>query len=297
MQEKSYRFGKFFENYKFVKAHNKRYDAGLETFNVELNKFADLDRFEFKALYTGLNRRSERTEAKGITSKCTGEVQIIENLPAAVDWTGKAVTAVKNQGQCGSCWAFSAAGALEGLAGLTKGVLKDFSPQQLVDCSTKAEYGNEGCNGGEMNAAMWYVIDHGISTLSQYPYTAKNQKCAYKEDTQKAYQNTRCAEVPANKTKALASAVVKQPVAISVEADTLQFQFYKSGVFSGKCGTNLDHGIVLVGYGTSNGVDYWNCKNSWGNTWGLEGYIHILKTNADGPGQCGILMENTVPLE
>ena len=172
----------------------------------------------------------------------------------------------------------------------------DFSPQQLVDCSTKAEYGNQGCNGGEMNAAMWYVIDHGIATNNSYPYTGKTQKCAYK-DTQKVYQNTRCAEVPANKTKALASAVAKQPVSISVEADTLQFQFYKSGVFTGKCGLDLDHGIVLTGYGTLDGKDYWKCKNSWGSSWGQQGYILIAKTNDDGPGQCGILMENTVPLE
>lgn len=139
-EEKSYRFGKFFENYKFVKEHNQRYEAGLETFDVELNKFADLDRFEIKHLYTGLKRRSEK---KGVTNKCTGEIKILDTLPASVDWNNKgAVTAVKNQGQCGSCWAFSAVGALEGLASLTKGVIMDFSPQQLVDCSTKAEYGN-----------------------------------------------------------------------------------------------------------------------------------------------------------
>lgn len=138
----------------------------------------------------------------------------------------------------------------------------------MVDCSSKADYGNEGCNGGEMNAAFWYVIDHGITTEDKYPYTAKTQKCYYK-DTMKVFQNTGCAEVPANKTKALASAVVKQPVAISVEADTLQFQFYKKGVFTGKCGTDLDHGILLTGYGTDNGIDYWKCKNSWGSSWGM----------------------------
>ena len=118
-----------------------------------------------------------------------------------------------------------------------------------------------------MNAAMWYVIDHGITTLEKYPYVAKNQKCNYK-DTMKVFQNTGCAEVPANKTIALASAVAKQPVAIAVEADTLQFQFYKKGVFSGKCGIDLDHGILLTGYGTLDGKDYWKCKNSWGASWG-----------------------------
>jgi KDEL-tailed cysteine endopeptidase len=105
-----------------------------------------------------------------------------------------------------------------------------------------------------------------------------------------AFRNKDCAEVPANKTIALMSAVAKQPVAIAVEADTVAFQFYKSGVFSGKCGTDLDHGIVLTGYGTLDGKDYWRCKNSWGASWGMNGYILIQKSNADGPGQCGIMM-------
>jgi C1A family cysteine protease len=118
-----------------------------------------------------------------------------------------------------------------------------------------------------MNAAFWYVIDHGITTLEKYPYVGKDQKCYYK-DTMKVFQHTRCAEVPANNTRALASAVVKQPVSISVEADTLQFQFYKKGVFNGKCGLDIDHGILLTGYGTLDGKDYWKCKNSWGASWG-----------------------------
>jgi C1A family cysteine protease len=123
----------------------------------------------------------------------------------------------------------------------------------------------------------------------------QNQKCAYKT-TQKVYGIKNCAEVPANKTAWLVSAVVAQPVSISVEADQTGFQLYKSGVFSGKCGTSLDHGILLVGYGTQNGTPYWKAKNSWGSSWGANGYI-LLAKGADGPGQCGILMENTVPLQ
>lgn len=129
-----------------------------------------------------------------------------------------------------------------------------------------------------MNAAMWYVIDHGITLATKYPYTGRTQVCHYDETT-KVYQNKKCAEVTANKTEALASAVARQPVAISVEADSLTFQFYRSGVFTGKCGTNLDHGILLTGYGNLNGKDYWKCKNSWGSSWGQKGYILIEKTN------------------
>lgn len=142
--------------------------------------------------------------------------------------------------------------------------------------------------------AFWYIIDNGIALESKYPYKGRDQKCAYK-DTMKFYQNKGCAQVPANKTIALESAVARQPVSISVEADTLQFQFYSKGVFSGKCGTDLDHGIVLTGYGNLNGVDYWRCKNSWGSSWGLQGYI-LLAKGGDGPGQCGVLMDNSVPL-
>lgn len=140
-----------------------------------------------------------------------------------------------------------------------------------------------------MDASFWYVIDNGIALDSKYPYAGKDQKCAYKPGM-KAFGIRDCAEVPANKTIALQSAVAKQPVSIAVEADTVQFQFYRSGVFSGKCGTDLDHGIVLTGYGTLDGKDYWKCKNSWGASWGMSGYILIQRTSADGPGECGILM-------
>ena len=246
-----------------------------------------MDNFEFKALYTGLKKKS-------ITKECTGSVELVDNLPSSVDWADKAVNPVRNQGMCGSCWAFSAAGALEGLSAISAGKTNVFSTQQLVDCAG-GEYENEGCNGGEMDSAFRYVIDNGITTDSQYPYVAKDQKCAY-TPAMKVFQNSRCAEVPANQTKYLASAVFKQPVAIAVEADQLSFQFYRSGVFSGNCGTDLDHGIVLTGYGNLNGKDFWKCKNSWGASWGLNGYILIEKTDADGPGKCGIMMENAVPL-
>ena len=256
---------------------------------MALNQFADLDNAEFKSLYTGFNRKEQ------VTSECKGKIDVLPNPPKSVDWQDKgAVGAIRNQGSCGSCWAFSTCGALEGLAAINTGTIPTFSPQQLVDCAG-GPYENEGCNGGDMSAAFWYVIDNGITEDSLYPYKAKDQKCAY-TPSMKKYSISGCAAVPANKTKALESAVVKQPVSIAVEADTLQFQFYRTGVFSGKCGTDLDHGIVLAGYGTQDGKDYWECKNSWGATWGMNGYILILKTDDDGPGQCGIMMDNSVPL-
>ena len=156
-----------------------------------MNQFADLPSEEFGAKY--LNKLSKPT----ITKKCSGPQAPTDNLPSSLDWATKgAVTAVKNQGNCGSCWAFSATGSLEGSFYVTNKKLLSFSEQQLVDCS-KA-YGNEGCNGGDMPWAFWYVIDNGITTEDKYPYTAKTQTCKYDAKT-KAWQIKDCTEVTANK--------------------------------------------------------------------------------------------------
>ena len=158
---------------------------------MELNKFADLSSTEFNAKY--LNRLSKPS----ITKKCSGAQAPTDNLPASVDWSQKgAVTGVKNQGSCGSCWAFSATGSLEGVYFNQNKQLISFSEQQLVDCS-KA-YGNEGCNGGDMPWAFWYVIDNGITTEDKYSYTAKTQTCKY-DSKMKVWQIKDCTEVTANK--------------------------------------------------------------------------------------------------
>ena len=208
-EEKSFRSQRFAENYKIVKEHNARFAKGLETYDMELNAFADMGIEEFSAKYLGLKK-------VGITKQCKGSIKHVSNPPAEWDWETKgAVTPVKNQGQCGSCWAFSTTGSLEGLAFIEKGKLLSLSEQQLVDCSTKKEYGNEGCNGGEMDAAMWYVIDHGITDETHYSYKAKTMTCSY-TPSMEVYRITDCAEVPANKTSVLVDAVLAQPVAISV---------------------------------------------------------------------------------
>jgi hypothetical protein len=164
--ERQYRFKRFSDNYVIVTLHNLRFSKGLEQYNMELNHFADLDRTEFKARHTGY-------KGKSVTKACTGKVTPVPNPPPGVDWTTKGVvTPVKNQGQCGSCWAFSTTGSLEGLAALEKGKLPSLSEQQLVDCAG-GDYGNQGCNGGYMDAAMWYVIDNGITDETTYPYRAK----------------------------------------------------------------------------------------------------------------------------
>jgi cathepsin L len=253
---------------------------------MELNQFADLTTEEFAALYLMAPRQLTNT------GKCTMSVPDV-NIPAELDWTTSgAVTGVKNQGQCGSCWAFSSTGALEGLYFNTNKKLISFSEQQLVDCSTA--YGNAGCNGGLMNQTFWYVKDNGITTEDKYAYTGANGKCKY-TSAMEVFRNKDCAEITVNSEKSLTTALGTGPVSVAIQANQLGFQLYKKGVFSGNCGHNLDHGVLAVGFGTENGQKYYKVKNSWGATWGLNGFI-LMARNGDGPGQCGIQMAATLPL-
>lgn len=242
-------------------------------------------------MYTGLNAMS----------KPKFDVEILdESLTAgSVDWTTKgAVTPVKNQEQCGSCWAFSTTGSLEGANFIKNGQLVSLSEQELVSCA--GSFGNQGCNGGLMDDAFKFVEKNGLDKESTYGYTQKTGKCnTAKEklaDGIKPGAVTSFKDVKPNNEKQLAAAVTKGPVSVAIEADQSGFQFYKSGVFSGKCGTNLDHGVLAVGYGTSGGKAYWKVKNSWGSTWGDKGYIMLAKDISSKSGQCGIAKQPSYPI-
>ena len=207
-----------------------------------MNSFADLTSEEFGAKHLGLQNNIE------ITSKCTGSQAPVDNLPTEVNWDTKgAVTPIKNQGQCGSCWAFSTTGSLEGAHFKATSKLSSFSEQQLVDCSSS--YKNQGCNGGLMDQAFWYVKDNGITLEGTYPYKGVGGSCKYNAATDKAWIISDCTDVTANKEQALVAAIAQQPVSVAIEANHLSFQLYKKGVYSGLCGTSLDHGVLAVGYG------------------------------------------------
>lgn len=212
------------------------------------------------------------------------------DLPASVDWRAKgAVTGVKDQGQCGSCWAFSTTGALEGRDFIKTGELKSFSEQQLVDCSKD----NGGCNGGDMGLAMDYASKNPLEVEANYPYKGANGDCQYAaakgESSNEGHKNV----APNNKDQ-LKAAIAKGPVSVAIEADTMVFQFYQGGVLNNSgCGTNLDHGVLAVGYGSENGQDYYIVKNSWGPNWGEQGYIRLAAV--DGAGICGIQMAAVFP--
>jgi cathepsin L len=283
------RFEIFKKNHEMIEAHNARYEAGEETYSMGHNQFSDLTQEEFAA-------RQQMCE-KEIANKARHPSKALRGLeaPDSIDWTQKgAVTPVKNQGQCGSCWAFSTTGSTEGAWEIAKGQLVSLSEQELVDCC--APEGSHGCEGGLMDFGFQCIMDlGGICTESAYPYEARDDQCRSSKCTE-AVTISSFEDVPQSDIEALKSAVAKGPVSIAIEADQSCFQFYSGGVMSDSgCGTNLDHGVLLVGYGTDNGQDYWKVKNSWGASWGEEGYIRLGRTQ-EGPQTCGLALSASYPV-
>lgn len=285
--ERDFRESVYTANVAKILLHNN----GNHSWTMGVNKFTDLTAEEFKARYTG----GLRIPKKSLRRAAAGPFNTTAN-PASVDWTTKgAVTPVKNQEQCGSCWAFSTTGSVEGAWFLANGTLPSLSEQQLVDCS-QAE-GNQGCNGGLMDQGFQYIIDNkGITTEDAYPYTAADGTCQAAGKpvaaTLSGYK-----DVAANSEVALETAIVQQPVSVAVEADQSVFQFYSGGVMDSACGTQLDHGVLAVGYGTDGGKEYYKVKNSWGADWGEKGYIRLGRGAKFNPsGQCGIQMVASYPV-
>jgi len=270
-----------------------QHNAEGHSWSMSLNKFADLTGEEFKALYASGLRAQDHRSKNVATELLSANVSA---NPTSVDWEAKgAVTPIKNQQQCGSCWAFSTTGSVEGITFITTQKLPELSEQQLVDCS--GAEGNQGCNGGLMDDAFQYIIDNkGITTEAAYPYTATDGTCASKGKPVAA-TITGFKDVPANSETALETAIVTQPVSVAVEADQSVFQFYSGGVMDSSCGTQLDHGVLAVGYGTDGGKEYYKVKNSWGADWGMKGYILLGRGATFNPsGQCGIQMMASYPL-
>ncbi|XP_057949704.1 zingipain-2-like [Malania oleifera] len=288
--EKQERFQIFKDNLRFIEEHN----ALNRSYKVGLNRFADLTNEEFRSMYLGGNYMRSFAKSRG-SSSSRYAFRAGDELPESVDWRAKgAVNPVKDQGQCGSCWAFSTIAAVEGINQIVTGKLVSLSEQELVDCDTLY---NSGCNGGVMDYAFEFIIGNGgINTEQNYPYTAADGSCDESLMRAKAASIDGFEDVPPFDEKSLKKAVANQPVSVAINAGGRAFQLYDSGVFTGECGTELDHGVAAVGYGTENGKDYWIVRNSWGAGWGETGYIRMQRNLAENSfGKCGIAMQPSYP--
>jgi len=267
--EEKFRMKIFMENKHKIAKHNQLYDQGKVPFKLAINKFADLLPHEFSS-FNGYNKTLLRSVgAARIDDAVTFVSPANVELPETVDWRKKgAVTPIKDQGHCGSCWSFSATGALEGQHFRKTGVLVSLSEQNLVDCS--AVYGNNGCNGGLMDNAFRYIKDNGgIDTEKTYPYEAKDDTCRYDAKNSGATDKGFVDIDQGNEQKMKEALATIGPVAVAIDASHQSFQFYSEGVYyEPECDAeNLDHGVLVVGYGTdeATGSDYWIVKKFMGN--------------------------------
>jgi C1A family cysteine protease len=289
LQDLENRFQVFRTNLRNIVIHNLDHN---QNFTMGINQFTDLTPEEFKAQYVG------GLKAEVGSYGCGSFSSSASGAPASIDWRNKgAVTSVKDQGQCGSCWTFSATGAVEGAWAISKGQLIDLSEEQLVECATGKSYGSHGCNGGQMEGAFKYVIEHGQCSDSSYPYTSGTGQSGSCKSCSSVAHMSSCSDVKPNDQISLKAALAQQPVAVAISADTKLFQSYSSGVItSSSCYTSLDHGVLAVGYGTENGVEYYLVKNSWGASWGDNGYVKIGRSDStNDPGICGIAMDPSFP--
>jgi len=278
-QEETSRYEIFSANAKLVDEVNSK---GLP-YRLAINKFADWTREEYKGLLGFVPRPIPRALHLG-THVPSGAA----TLPS-LDWVARgAVTPVKNQGQCGSCWAFGTTGGVEGAWQVATGKLLELSEQELVDCSSA----NDGCNGGLITEAFAYLEGHDICSESAYPYTASGGNCrlpcssvAIPRGGLKGYKDVQGGE------SGLLSAIQNQPISIAVDAEGTGWQMYSGGVMTAECGQSLDHAVLAVGYGRDGANDYWKVKNSWGTSWGEGGYIRIVR----GRNSCGISNSASYP--
>lgn len=278
-------------NLKYISQHNDEASLGKHTFTLKMNKFGDMSSQEFGRLYNGYNMT--KNMKKSVLNKFVAEPNF--KAPASVDWrTQGYVTPVKDQGQCGSCWSFSAVASLEGQHFKQSGKLVSLSEQNLVDCSRKE--GNQGCNGGLMDQAFTYIKKNkGIDTEESYPYTARDGKCKFNPATVGATDNG-FTDIEAGSEQDLTNALATVgPISVAIDASQSSFQFYHTGVYSDpSCSsTQLDHGVTAVGYGTDNGKDFYIVKNSWGPSWGSTGYIMMARNSNN---MCGIASSASYPL-
>ncbi|XP_023233485.1 cathepsin L1-like [Centruroides sculpturatus] len=278
------------ENVDYIIKHNLNRYLGLHSYTLGLNEYSDMSREEFVRRMNGVKRNANKSVGPAYNYLNLSNVI----LPDEVDWREEGlVTEVKNQKQCGSCWAFSTTGALEGQHKKKTGRLVSLSEQNLIDCTLNE--GNYGCSGGFYDHAFEYVKNNGgIDTERSYPYEAKEDKCRFKRQNIGAT----CmgfVSLPPGDEEILKQAVATiGPISVGIDGSTWSFQLYKEGIYDDDNCSNehIDHAVLVVGYGTENGKDYWLVKNSWGTSWGMQGYVKMARNK----NQCGIATHSSYPL-
>lgn len=272
-----------------------QYNAKRTSHWLHLNSMADLTTEEFKARYLGYDASKRQANSLRSTPFRYKDVDPA-SLPQEIDWRAQgAVTEVKNQGMCGSCWAFATTGAVEGVNYVVTKELLSLSEQELVDCDRDQD---KGCSGGLMDYAYQWIIDNGgIDTEEDYPYQGTEGTCVLKKQKRKVVTIDGYEDVPENDEVSLKKAAAHHPVAVAIEADAKSFQLYGGGVYDDtECGTALNHGVLVVGYGRDKAQGtYWVVKNSWGAEWGDQGYIKLKMGVDAAEGLCGIAMAASYP--
>ncbi|XP_041843099.1 cathepsin S, ortholog2, tandem duplicate 1 [Melanotaenia boesemani] len=277
------------KNLLLITVHNLEASMGFHTYDLSMNFMGDLTEEEIMQSFTTLIPPTGIQRAPSAFAGASGA-----DVPDTMDWREKGcVTKVKMQGACGSCWAFSAVGALEGQLAKKTGQLIDLSPQNLVDCST--EYGNHGCNGGFMHHAFEYVIkNQGIDSDESYPYTGVQQQCRYDPKNRAANCSSYNFLQEGDESALKQGIATVGPISVAIDARRPRFAFYRSGVYDDpSCSQVVNHGVLAVGYGTLNGQDYWLIKNSWGTSFGDQGYIRMARNKSN---QCGIALYPCYPV-
>ncbi|KMZ68021.1 KDEL-tailed cysteine endopeptidase CEP1 [Zostera marina] len=279
------RFQIYKKNVEFI----NKFNSQNHSYTMTDNKFAVLTTDEFKTLMRGFGRE-KHTHGESVHRNLKSFSCNLTTAPLSVDWRKEgAVGPVKNQLDCGSCWAFSVVAAVEGLTQINTGKLLSLSEQQLIDCNVE----NNGCDGGNEGKAFKYIQQYGgLTTSDNYPYEEKVNKC---KDTLEIAATIKGYEWLDSGEDCLLNAVAKQPVAVGVDAS--EFQLYEGGIFG--CSPykpDLSHSVTVVGYGNTDKMgDYWIIKNSWGEDWGEDGYMRIQRNIRDGEGNCGIAKAASYP--
>ena len=278
MAEYEHRLAQFAQKHSFINGHN----ASEESYKLGHNKFSDWTQEEYEAILT----------YKPEMYKPDNFVQL-ESQPilGAVDYrNGNCLNAVQDQGQCGSCWAFSATASMETAYCQAHGSLGKYAEQELVDC-VKLCF---GCNGGNAALAWNYLKTHAEMTEASYPYTARDGTCQYSSSNNTGVNATATNNVTPEDPAAMKTALDTTIMSVAIQANQLSFQLYSSGIFTNtNCGTQLDHATNVVGWGTSGTMDYWIMRNSWGQSWGENGYMRL--EIVAGAGLCGIQMQPQFP--